>query len=173
MPTCRPRTRLPKSTRPSTRATTAYRSIPSTSLLGHTSKRDKRIIKHSALLSRISRSHLSSHTQRKRRRPSKKLVANLESLADALPDALEGREEKQRAEGEDARIRHRSLGSRPGRAKRREKEVKGEKERFERNMARMLGGVGQKEGNLQSGERWKALRGFIELTMERREDGES
>ena len=73
------------------------------------------------------------------------------------------------------------MGSRPGRAKRREKEVKGEKERFEKNMARMLGGgevgegvgEGRKEGSLKSGEGWKALRGFIEQTMERREDGES
>ena len=75
---------------------------------------------------------------------------------------------------------HRSLGSRPGRAKRREKEVKGEKERFEKNMARMLGGAEEGEGvgeggreeSSKSGERWKALRDFIEQTMERREDGE-
>ena len=74
-------------------------------------------------------------------------------------------------------IRQKSLGSRPGRTKRREKELKAEKERFGKNMARMLdtgGGDGQSEGvsnDCRTAERWKALRGFIEQTMEKRVDG--
>ena len=71
-------------------------------------------------------------------------------------------------------MRHKSLRSRPGRAKRREKEVRSEKERFEKNMARMMAGSrdvrGSGEGYGKSGERWKALRGFIEQTMEKRAD---
>lgn len=87
----------------------------------------------------------------------------------------------------EGKIKHKSLGSRPGRGKRREKEVRGERERFGVNMARMLGGggggggvqgggVGVEDGDGEGddkgkiGERWKALRGFIEQTMERRED---
>ncbi|KAL9577221.1 MAG: hypothetical protein Q9212_006507 [Teloschistes hypoglaucus] len=49
-----------------------------------TSKKDKRIIKHSALISRIEK---SKHKAKKRRRPSKKLMVSLESLGDALPEA--------------------------------------------------------------------------------------
>jgi len=79
------------------------------------------------------------------------------------------------AKGVGVKIKHRSLGSRPGKAKRREREVEGEKERFDVNMARMLGGGrGQEEGQGidrgRVGGRWKALRGFIEQTMEKRED---
>lgn len=88
----------------------------------------------------------------------------------------------------EGKIKHRSLGSRPGRGKRREREVRGEKERFEVNMARMLGGGGggvksDRDGNGDGdgegvdggkiGGRWKALRGFIEQTMEKREDFKS
>jgi hypothetical protein len=88
----------------------------------------------------------------------------------------------------EGKIKHRSLGSRPGRGKRREREVRGEKERFEVNMARMLGGGGGEvkvdsdgggAGNGKGvdrdkiGGRWKALRGFIEQTMEKKEDFES
>ena len=74
-------------------------------------------------------------------------------------------------------IRQKSLGSRPGRTKRREKELKAEKERFGRNMARMLDAGGGDRQNMdidgkgRTAERWKALRGFIEQTMERRVDG--
>lgn len=96
-----------------------------------------------------------------------------------MPDALE---EAGKGDGVgEGKIRHKSLGSRPGRGKRREKEVRGERERFEVNMARMLGaggggvqgvGTGDGEGHDKDkiGGRWKALRGFIEQTMERRED---
>lgn len=105
------------------------------------------------------------------------------ALGDALPDASEGlgigaggKEGRSLGEG---KIRHKSLGSRPGRGKRREREVKGERERFGLNMARMLGGGGASVKGNGDGEgvdrekiggRWKALRGFIEQTMEKRED---
>ncbi|KAI5297651.1 hypothetical protein KEM56_004648 [Ascosphaera pollenicola] len=49
-----------------------------------TNKKDKRQIKHETFLSKIEKSRSK---KLKRWRPSKKLVANLDSLADALPTA--------------------------------------------------------------------------------------
>ncbi|KAJ9157214.1 hypothetical protein NKR23_g360 [Pleurostoma richardsiae] len=114
-------------------------------------KRDRRLIKHSAFVSKIARSHPSSSaTAKKRRRPSKKLVATMESLAKALPELTE--EELQRAAGaagrngggdgvaevtRDGKVRHRSLRSRPGALKRKERVVKGEMERFGVSLAQL------------------------------------
>ena len=73
----------------------------------------------------------------------------------------------------DAKIKHRSLKSRPGAMKRREKLEKMERERFGKNMAQL---VEKKEGEagevVTAAERgsgkggWAALRGFISQTME-------
>ncbi|SPQ18513.1 2d13d840-8b54-4b93-9980-74f20222261a [Thermothielavioides terrestris] len=116
------------------------------------SKRDKRLIKHSAFVSRITKASSkpsSSSTGKKRRRPSKKLVTTLESLGDALEDIRQAMEEgkdgggdPQRApmDAEQARqgkVRHRSLKTRPGALKRKERLVKGEMERFGRNLAQL------------------------------------
>lgn len=66
--------------------------------------------------------------------------------------------------------------------KRRERLEKGERERFDKNMARMLGGedksgkievAGKSNGKDQVGEsqvKWVALRGFITQTLEVREE---
>ncbi|TVY33212.1 hypothetical protein LCER1_G009235 [Lachnellula cervina] len=62
-------------------------SRPSTPSLSSSSKRDKRSIKSSLFKHRIEKPH--STPASKRRRPSKKLISNLDSLADALPD-IEG-----------------------------------------------------------------------------------
>ncbi|ROT41109.1 hypothetical protein SODALDRAFT_330820 [Sodiomyces alkalinus F11] len=96
-------------------------------------KRDKRIIKHSVLLSKVQKSAAttSSSSNLKRRRPNKKLVATLESLADALPELNEA-ELSRPAEG---KIRHKSLRSRPGALKRKERLVRGEMARFGASMA--------------------------------------
>lgn len=133
------------------------------------SKRDKRTIRHSTFVNKIQKA-TAKPAAAKRRRPNKKLVATLEDLADALPDV----EEK----GEQGKVRQRSLRSRPGALRRKERVVKGEMERFGESMARLVGGGGasgglgggdgqteKKEAN-PTGNRWAALRGYISSTME-------
>ncbi|KAK4129040.1 hypothetical protein N657DRAFT_609012 [Parathielavia appendiculata] len=167
------------------------------------SKRDKRLIKHSAFVSRIAKSSSSSSTaSKKRRRPSKKLVTTLESLGDALDD-IQAEMDDAVAEGEamdaeqarEGKVRHKSLKSRPGALKRKERLVKGEMERFGRSLAQLANistassapapaaGDGQSEKMDTEGEkgkqggetqtqtpatssRWAALRSFISATME-------
>jgi hypothetical protein len=130
------------------------------------SKQDKRLIKHSAFVNRIEKAHKK---ELKRRRPSKKLVTTLESLADALPDAGDVVKEIG-----DAKIRHRSMKSRPGAMKTREKLEKMEKERFMKNMAQLAAGgagtMGEEEQKVATSNRWAALRGFISQTMEQKEE---
>lgn len=106
----------------------------------------------------------------------------MESLADALPDLLEdGETEEGLQQLRDGKIRHKSLKSRKGALKRKEKIVKGEVERFGVNMAR-LNAVPQAAApatgsmDVESGDsapasattssRFAALRGFISATME-------
>lgn len=155
-------------------------------------KRDKRLIKHSALLSKIEKSAARTKTLKRRRRPNKKLVATLESLGDALDDIVaEGGGisggEQERA----GKVRHKSLKSRPGALKKKEKIVKGEMERFGKSLAQLaavresqeVAGmeveetrdreiIGEGEGERQkqvppsTANRWAALRGFISATME-------
>lgn len=141
-----------------------------------TPRKDKRIIKHSVLLSRIEK---SKPQVEKRRRPSKKLVANLESLSDALPDAPAAGE-AENSETTTAKIKHRSLKSRPGALKNKEKIISMEKDRFNKNMAQMAtlqpSGVGISNGSqakdtdseVPTGRKWAALRVFIQQTMEPR-----
>ncbi|KAL2167807.1 hypothetical protein VTG60DRAFT_819 [Thermothelomyces hinnuleus] len=109
------------------------------------SKQDKLLIKRSAFLARVAKSsEKSTGTKKKRRRPSKKLVTTLESLGDALDDIQAEIDEKE-ADGstmdaEQARqgkVRHKSLKTRPGALKRKEKLVKGEIERFRKNLAQL------------------------------------
>ncbi|TPX16504.1 uncharacterized protein E0L32_003798 [Thyridium curvatum] len=152
------------------------------------SKRDRRQIKHSSFVSRIQKSHPSSSSgQTKRRRPSKKLVATLESLADALPELDEGSEQAAAAM-RDGKVRHKSLKSRPGALKRKERVVKGEMARFGASLAQLAatkeepsaavataaapGAAGdsntapQPQPQMVTSNRWAALRGFISATME-------
>lgn len=139
-------------------------------------KRDKRIIKRSTLISRIEKSKAKPSSQ-KRRRPSKKLVTNLESLADALPDVPEIRN-RETGLGDATIIRHKSLKSRPGAMKKKELLISMEKERFNKNMAQMMQsyhGKGEEKDSTSisdaKGEgrsKWAAIRGFIQQTMEQR-----
>lgn len=107
----------------------------------------------------------------KKRRASKKLVANLESLADALPDAAE---ESHDAASQVNIIKQKTLRHKPGALKRREKLEKVERDRFAKNMAQMSGLQPNAEGNSGEGNtvpnptasRWSALRNFISQTME-------
>ncbi|KXJ91375.1 ribosome biogenesis protein SLX9-domain-containing protein [Microdochium bolleyi] len=148
-------------------------------------KKDKRLVKHSAFVSRIEKSGVQKKAL-KRRRPGNKLVANLESLADALPDLLEdGETEAGLQQLREGKIRHKSLKSRKGALKRKEKIVKGEVERFGVNMARLNAVPQQTSGTMEvengaapsaqnvaapapasTSSRFAALRGFISATME-------
>ncbi|KAF5025620.1 hypothetical protein F66182_2226 [Fusarium sp. NRRL 66182] len=146
-------------------------------------KRDKRLIKHSSFVSRIASTSRISKAS-KRRRPSKKLAASLDSLADALPELGDADAEQQ------GKIRHRSLKSKKGALKRKEKVVKGEMERFGVSMARLTAQGGATPTGVQrdhdedddeesmdkaetkpaapapTANRWAALRGYISSTME-------
>lgn len=166
------------------------------------SKKDKRLIKHNAFVSRIAKTAPGSgKINKKRRRPSKKLVTTLESLGDALGEISEemrGDEESgktmdkmQEAMG---RVRHKSLKTRPGALKRKEKVVKTEMDRFGRSLAQLatvkepavavtaaaaaaapVMEVEQQQTAQTAAttapqpvttNRWAALRGFISATME-------
>lgn len=131
-------------------------------------KKDKRTIKHSSFVNRIEK---ANKKPLKRRRPSKKLVTTLESLADALPDTQDAVKETN-----DAKIRHKSLKHRPGAMKRKEKLEKMERERFGKNMAQLSTVVtpdiaaGDVKPVTSTTSRWAALRGFIETTLEQKEE---
>ncbi|PMD64350.1 uncharacterized protein K444DRAFT_305942 [Hyaloscypha bicolor E] len=101
------------------------------------SKKDRRTIKHSAFISRIEK---ASKKPLKRRRPNKKLVTTLEGLADALPsvDELVKGGKGELGVGKMGG-RKGSLKSKPGAMKRKEKLERGERERFGRNLAAIMG----------------------------------
>ncbi|KAI8723232.1 Ribosome biogenesis protein SLX9 [Fusarium sp. LHS14.1] len=149
------------------------------------SKRDKRLIKHSSFVSRIASSSRVSKAN-KRRRPSKKLAATLDSLADALPELDDDA-------GQPGKVKHKSLRSKKGALKKKEMVVKGEMERFGVSMARLTGapqenaapagvqhdddddedmdnkakvGEAKPVAPAPTANRWAALRGYISATME-------
>ncbi|KAG7132456.1 hypothetical protein HYQ45_009181 [Verticillium longisporum] len=145
-------------------------------------KKDKRVMKHSGFISKIN--HVSPGVKAlKRRRPNKKLVATMESLADALPELTNEADGnvKQLREG---RVRHKSLKSRPGALKRKEKVVRGEMARFGASMAALAAtpeATAAAENQTMAVEdttdtpatpapattnRWAALRRHISTTME-------
>ncbi|WEW61384.1 hypothetical protein PRK78_006874 [Emydomyces testavorans] len=136
----------------------------------HSSKKDKRMIKHSAFVSKIEKSRKKPL---KRRRPPRKLVANLNSLADALPDAGD----ETLTNSQVNIIKHKSLKHKPGAMKRKERLDKIERERFAKNMAQMVTGLeaatpassaadAQTTRQASSSNRWAALRGFISQTID-------
>lgn len=139
-----------------------------------TTKKDKRVIKHASFVSKIEK---AVQKPKKRRRASKKLVTNLESLADALPETETGTERTQMPAGSQVNIiKQKTLKHKPGTMKRREKLERLERDRFVRNMAQMTGmqptaaaGTGGDASTGQSDtgpNRWAALRNFISQTME-------
>ncbi|EAW23538.1 FAM207/SLX9 family protein [Aspergillus fischeri NRRL 181] len=132
-----------------------------------TTKRDKRIIKHASFVSKIEK---SSQKSPKRRRASKKLVANLESLADALPET---ETEMNDPSSQVNIIKQKTLQHKPGAMKRRQKLEKVERDRFAKNMAQMatihtnVQPVAETQNEASStSNRWAALRNFISQTME-------
>ncbi|KAK7403172.1 hypothetical protein QQX98_011076 [Neonectria punicea] len=154
-------------------------------------KRDKRLIKHSSFVSKISAA--SRVSKAKKRRPSRKLKTTLDGLADALPDIADGEGQAELA----GKIRHKSLRSRKGALKRKERVVRGEMDRFGVSMAKLAAtpaaqqtpaGLRQDEDDDEldddmdtqqaattevkpvaapaTANRWAALRGYISATME-------
>ncbi|KAL4943857.1 hypothetical protein BDV06DRAFT_220818 [Aspergillus oleicola] len=131
-----------------------------------TTKKDKRLIKHSSFVSKIEKNSSKSN---KRRRASKKLVANLESLADALPEAETSLNDPSQLNI----IKQKTLKHRPGAMKRKEKLEKSERDRFAKNMAQMSNIPAAPTPTTSEpaaadlvSNRWAALRGFISQTME-------
>ncbi|RDA88751.1 hypothetical protein CP532_4046 [Ophiocordyceps camponoti-leonardi (nom. inval.)] len=159
-------------------------------------KRDKRIIRHSAFLSRVQSSSSSikkPSSQHRRRRPRTKLaMASMKSLADALPQMEDEDANKNPstsvATATKTTHRQRSLPSKPGALKRRQRIVRGEMERFRASMARLAtvsadGPVSEQPPSLvpssdgadqnvrppqppSVADRWAALRGYISATVE-------
>ncbi|CRG91186.1 hypothetical protein PISL3812_08234 [Talaromyces islandicus] len=137
-----------------------------------TSKKDKRVIKHSTFMAKVAKAH---KTTPKRRRPSKKLVATLDSLADALPDA-EHQDHQPELAGQAHIIKHKTLKNRPGAMKRKEKMEQLERDRFMKNMSQMntvesntatpQTAIPNATESNSTTSRWAALRGFISQTME-------
>jgi len=156
---------LPLST-PITRSNPASNADKS---LFSASKRDKRTIKHSSFIGKIEKS--SSKTP-KRRRPNKKLVANLETLANALPDLEDSVDGKGQAEvvvGQ-AKIQRKSLKTRPGAMKRKENLEKMERDRFNKNLAQLAGhgGAGAATSATSIADRWAALKSHVQSTVEKK-----
>jgi hypothetical protein len=128
-------------------------------------------MKHSILLSKIRKSSQKGSGD-KRRRPTKKLVATLESLADALPDMANVTLSTRTSSSTvvDSRNRN-SIKSKPGAAKKREKVVKEERAQFGRNVAVLVtAGIanGSKEGQKEGAptiNRWAALRAQLNETV--------
>ncbi|OAA77069.1 hypothetical protein LEL_06753 [Akanthomyces lecanii RCEF 1005] len=148
-----------------------------------TTKRDKRLMKHSSFMSRVADSGIAKKKTPKRtgRGRSQKLATTMEGLADALPELEDGVEALQ------GKIRHKSIKSKKGALKRKEQVVKGEMERFGNSMAQMAGtqeGTGSSNSaatgrtstastggettptSAGASNRWAALRGYISSTME-------
>ncbi|KAL4889949.1 ribosome biogenesis protein SLX9-domain-containing protein [Aspergillus ambiguus] len=129
-----------------------------------TTKKDKRTIKHSSFVSKIEK---SSQKTTKRRRASKKLATNLDSLADALPET---ETELNDPANQVNVIKQKTLKHKPGAMKRREKLEKVERDRFAKNMAQMSNietTAAAESGNdsTSTSNRWSALRSFISQTM--------
>jgi hypothetical protein len=124
-------------------------------------KKDKRLIKHSILMSKV---HDAGVKKAKRRRPGKKLVTDLDALEDALQDVAD--EDQSPSTSRAGQMKNVRQGR--GQAKRREKLVKEERERFGQNMAVLnSAGVanGKTDGTSSGGGRWAALRAHIQASM--------
>ena len=155
---------------PSTKSSRTSTSVPNPYKTPHKTnkaptKRAKRDSKHAILLSRITKTAPGSKIK-KRRRPSKKLVTNLKDLADALPDTPADRPYED-PENAGLKGKQKSLKSRPGAQKKKEKLVAMETERFRQNLAVMAAGSTKKgkddgDGAGEVGEeKWAAIRHFI------------
>ena len=114
----------------------------------------------------MSKIHKSQSAKPRRRRPNKKLVTALDSLADALPeDDIENSTAAGAAVGDQVNvIKRKILKSRPGAMKRRQKVDAAERDRFAKNMAQMAAPSSTGASGLSA--KLAALRGFISQTLE-------
>lgn len=122
-------------------------------------------MKHSLLLSKARKSAGVTKTL-KRRRPSKKLVTTLEGLEDALPE-LEEQMVKAKT-GQTVESGFKSLGSKPGVRRKRERIEREERERFGKNLAVLsMAKPENAEGGGTGGtsNRWAALRAHLKTSM--------
>lgn len=90
------------------------------------------------------------------------MVANLESLTDALPDleaSAAGNGDGEVVVGQ-AKIQRKSLKSRPGATKKREKLEKMERERFNANLVQI--------SSAPIADRWAALKNHVKTTVEQK-----
>lgn len=159
--------------RTTARAKSARAARPATALLPKpddmmafpSSKRDKQRIKHSSFVSKIEKSSAKSQ---KRRRPNNKLIANLESLADALPGAHEhGDVEVAQARIVQPKQKMESMKRTKGAKKRKEKLEKLEKERFNANLAQLTAASANgPKGAHAVQDRWAALKSHVQTNME-------
>lgn len=135
-------------------------------------KKDKRLTRRSALLSRVEK---PTSPSKKRRRPSKKLITDLESLANALPEVPSNSEKE--AVADPVKIKYKSFKSKPGAMKKKELLINMEKERFNQNMVALHRGTEDmtSRGEAISAhgttkEKWTAIREFIQQTIEKHPD---
>ncbi|PWW73709.1 hypothetical protein C7212DRAFT_332725, partial [Tuber magnatum] len=142
-------------------------------------KKTRQSIKHSLFVNKIEKS--STPSARSRRRKAKaaqnSLITGLESLADALPSGtlhesvnFTSASSKAKGRGEGEGVGRKSMKSRPGAMKKKERVVKSECERFGKNLAIMQNGAIAGATGGGGGGTWAALRGFIEGTMEKKEE---
>ena len=149
-------------------------------------KAHKRYVKHATLLSRLQ-STVPRSKVTKRRRPSKKLVTGLEDLGDALPDTNTDGKDSQDPTQSEVKMKQKSLKSRPGALKRKERLLTGERERFAKNLALMAlepvneacnatssqtsnagnpGVAGPNDPSNSRRAKWAAIRAHVGRTME-------
>jgi len=104
---------------------------------------------------------VSAKSSKKRRRPSKKLVTTLESLADALPEIAVSGPSYEKASGKQSSLV--SLKSKPGARKKKERLDREERVRFGKNMAFMTQAATTPEGQngTVTSNRWATLRQHI------------
>ncbi|KAL7942534.1 ribosome biogenesis protein SLX9 domain-containing protein [Trichoderma barbatum] len=169
-----------------------FRANASTTDSFLSSKRDKRTIKHSSFVSRVSSSssaRISKSAKKRRSKNKAATLSSLDSLADALPELADG---EGAAEVLDGKIKHQSLRSKKGALKRKERLLRGEMARFGMSMAQLSHLPGQPQSANPEPEkpsssslpvpsgmaapttapapvamnRWAALRGYISATME-------
>ena len=151
------------------------RTFPTPESVFSATKRDRRAIKHSLILSKVQKSSDKS-SSKKRRRPSKKLVATLESLANALPDITEQSDAQRRSAGKSSAVK--TIKTKPGASKKKAKIVREERERFGKNLAALSQAVSaaaaapqSEPGAVKDGpatpknETWEALRRHLQSTV--------
>ena len=103
------------------------------------SKRDKRLMKHSVLVSKARASARVTKPSIKKRRPAKKLKAaqNLDELVASLPDVSAAPHEEPRSSKERRPPASAGLVSKPGVQRRRDRIAQSERARFSKNLALM------------------------------------